>query len=83
VEHGVGYGRRNFLVPIPAVSSFEELNAHLLAQCLADDARTVQGQTMTIGEAECFQSYVEMGVTLHLLGGQSVKPETVVRIAQG
>lgn len=51
VEHGVGFGRRNFLVPIPQVASFEELNAHLLAQCLADDERRVEGQAMTIGEA--------------------------------
>lgn len=51
VEHGVGYARRNFLVPLPEVASFEALNALLLAQCLADDARTVQGQTQRIGEA--------------------------------
>jgi transposase len=51
VEHGIGYGRRNFMVPIPEVASFEELNAHLLAQCLADDRRRVTGETMTIGEA--------------------------------
>jgi hypothetical protein len=51
VEHGVGYVRRNFLVPLPEVSSYEELNAYLLQQCLADDARTVTGQRQTIGEA--------------------------------
>jgi len=51
VEHGVGYSRRNFLVPLPEVASFEELNAHLLAQCLADDGRTVHGQPVSIGEA--------------------------------
>jgi transposase len=51
VEHGVGYVRRNFMVPLPEVSSYEELNAYLLEQCLADDARTVQGQALTIGEA--------------------------------
>jgi transposase len=51
VEHAVGYGRRNFMVPPPEVSSFEELNAHLLAKCLADDARTVARQPMSIGEA--------------------------------
>ena len=51
VEHGVGYGRRNFLVPIPEVTSFEELNGLLLEQCLADDARTVKGQAQSIGEA--------------------------------
>ena len=51
VEHGVGYGRRNFLVPLPEVASYAELNAYLLAQCLADEARTVHGQTRNIREA--------------------------------
>lgn len=39
------------MVPIPNVASFEELNAHLLAQCLADDQRQVEGQPVVIGEA--------------------------------
>lgn len=51
VEHGVGFGRRNFMVPIPDVATFEELNAHLLAQCLADDRRRVDRQALIIGEA--------------------------------
>ncbi|MGH8057798.1 MAG: IS21 family transposase [Candidatus Entotheonellia bacterium] len=51
VEHSVGFDRRNFLVPIPHVPSFEALNAHLRAQCLADDQRQVTGQPSTIGEA--------------------------------
>ena len=51
VEHGVGFGRRNFMVPIPRVASFAELNALLLAECLKDDARQVHGQPVTIGEA--------------------------------
>lgn len=51
VEHAVGFSRRNFLVPLPNVVSFEALNAHLLAQCLADDQRQVKGQPQTIGEA--------------------------------
>lgn len=50
VEEGVGYARRNFLVPLPRVDSFEELNDHLLACCLADDQRCVDRQPMTIGE---------------------------------
>ncbi len=51
VEHGVGFGRRNFLVPIPKVTSFAELNTLLLAECLKDDERQVDGQPVTIGEA--------------------------------
>ncbi|GAB6876605.1 Mu transposase domain-containing protein [Thermaerobacter litoralis] len=33
MENGVGYGRRNALVPVPDVSDWEALNAHLLAWC--------------------------------------------------
>ncbi|RIK27319.1 MAG: IS21 family transposase, partial [Chloroflexi bacterium] len=51
VEHGVGFGRRNFLVPIPQVADFAELNRLLITACQADDARQVDGQTMTIGAA--------------------------------
>lgn len=51
IEHGLGFGRRNFLVPLPEVASFDDLNAYLLAQCQADDARQVQGQPHTIGQA--------------------------------
>lgn len=51
VEDGVGYSRRNFLSPPPAVASFDELNARLLAQCQADDARRISRQPQTIAEA--------------------------------
>ena len=51
VEKGVGYGRRNFMVPLPNVSSFEALNEHLLAQCVTDDRRRVDRQPVTIGDA--------------------------------
>lgn len=49
VEHGVGYVRRNFLVPIPVVDSFAVLNAHLLAKCEEERARTVHGEEQPIG----------------------------------
>src|SRR6266487_2559699 len=51
VEHGVGFSRRNFLVPIPEAPSFEALNQVLLERCLEDDQRRVNRQSMTIGEA--------------------------------
>jgi len=51
VEDAVGYARRNFMVPLPRVDSFDELNAHLLAACQADDQRRVDRQPVTIGEA--------------------------------
>jgi transposase len=51
IEHGIGFGRRNFLVPPPEVASFGELNAHLLASCLEDDSRCVHGHAESIKEA--------------------------------
>jgi transposase len=49
VEHGVGYVRRNALVPIPAVDTFDALNALLLRWCTDQDARRVHGQPDPIG----------------------------------
>ncbi len=51
VEGGVGYSRRNFLVPIPEASSFEEMNKQLLERCRQEDTRQVARQAQTIGDA--------------------------------
>jgi hypothetical protein len=60
VEHAVGFSRRNFLVPMPRVASFEDLNRLLLEQCMRDDVRIVHGQAMSIGQAwKCEQSYFQ------------------------
>src|SRR5687767_10311446 len=50
VEGLVGYARRNFLVPIPVVASFAELNAHLERRCLDRLGDRVRGQSESIGE---------------------------------
>ena len=50
VEGIVGYARRNFLVPVPRVASWDELNAHLLEQCRKRRERTLRGEKETIGE---------------------------------
>jgi transposase len=50
VEGLVGYARRNFLVPIPHVASFAELNAHLERRCLDRLDDQVRGQGESIGE---------------------------------
>jgi transposase len=44
VENLVGYGRRNFLVPVPAFDSFFSLNEHLRARCDQDLDRQVRGK---------------------------------------
>jgi transposase len=50
VEGLVGYARRNFMVPIPRVSSWQELNAHLEQQCRKRRERRLRGHSETIGE---------------------------------
>jgi len=50
VEGLVGYARRNFLVPVPRCSSWEELNAKLREQCIRRRARKLRGHRQTIGE---------------------------------
>jgi len=50
VESLVGYGRRNFMVPVPSCSSFAELNASLGAACRADLHRRVRGKLVSKAE---------------------------------
>ena len=50
VEGLVGYGRRNFMVPVPSFASFAELNASLQASCAADLLRRVRGKALTKAE---------------------------------
>lgn len=44
VEGLVGYARRNYLVPLPEVAGFEELNRLLLERCAADGGRVLAGR---------------------------------------
>ncbi len=44
VENGVGYVRRNFLVPVPEADSWDDHNAHLAAACRREFERTGSGR---------------------------------------
>ncbi len=50
VESAVGYGRRNFLVPTPQVTNFDELNRLLVEACRDDDLRTIDRSAHSIGQ---------------------------------
>jgi transposase len=50
VEGLVGYCRRNYLVPLPKVESFSELNEHLLRCCMAHGRHQISGKTAPIDE---------------------------------
>jgi transposase len=50
VEEVVGYARRNFLVPVPRVNSWDELNSYLQARCIKRLSMKAAGKELTIGE---------------------------------
>ncbi len=50
VENLVGFARRNFLVPIPRASSFDELNAKLVERCRKREGDQLRGKDGTVGE---------------------------------
>jgi transposase len=47
VEGTVGYGRRNFLVPVPQVRDLDELNTELVSRCTEELGRTLRGKGAT------------------------------------
>jgi hypothetical protein len=51
VESGIGFSRRNWMVPVPVFDSITELNEYILQKCLDDEARQVDGEDQTIGQA--------------------------------
>jgi len=55
IEGEVGRFRRRWLTPVPKVDSWEEANDYLLACCIKNLDRAVEGQTTTIGEAMTFE----------------------------
>ena len=50
VENLVGYGRRNFLVPLPQVESFDQLNELLRRGCTKELTRSLAGKDGSKGE---------------------------------
>jgi transposase len=50
VENGVGYVRRNFLVPVPQADSWDGLNTPLAAACRREFERTGAGRTRATTE---------------------------------
>lgn len=50
VEQAQGRFRRTYLVPVPKVRGFDELNELLMNGCREDDSRTIEGQSQSIAE---------------------------------
>jgi len=50
VEGAVKYSRLNFLVPVPDVADYAQLNAHLVTCCRSDMTRRLRGKTLSKGQ---------------------------------
>lgn len=50
VEGGVGYVRRNYLVPVPEAQNLRVLNEHLLRRCVQHGTHRLSGREHTVNE---------------------------------
>ena len=55
VEGENGYYRRNHMVPVPKVRSWDELNAFLLEECQRDEQRMIGDRSHTVGAGMCLE----------------------------
>ena len=53
VESKVGYSRRNFFVPVPTITSFEEFNEELWQKCEEDGNRPHYMKKSLINDGLC------------------------------
>lgn len=51
VENGLGWYRRNFLVPVPEADDLGSLNELLLSRCIESQKHTIHGRPITVGVA--------------------------------
>ena len=71
VEGLVGYARRNFLVPVPRVTSGEELNARLLEECRKRRERRLRGAPGNHRRAVPLRSRAILAIAASTLGSLS------------
>jgi len=84
VERLVGFGRRNFLVPVPRVNSLEELNQHLRERCIADLAEQPRGKaaskSVLLGEDQtAFLPLPKQSFEARRVEGRTADSQSLVR----
>jgi len=62
VEGEIGRFRRRHLVPVPKVATLAELNEHIGAADVLDDARVITGHPITVGAAFALEREALMGL---------------------
>jgi transposase len=74
VENLVGYGRRNYLVPVPETDSLEGLNAQLQEQCRKDMSRKLRGKPATKAELLAEEKTWFLSIPCQEFEARRVKP---------
>lgn len=85
VEGENGYYRRNHLVPLPKVASWQELNEFLLSESKRDEQRVIGDRSQTVGAGMCLerehlQPLAEEGFQLASIHFPTVNSSRCVRV---
>jgi len=83
VENGVGYVRRNFLVPVPAGDSWDDLNARLAAACQREFERTGAGRDRATAELLAADRAAFLPLPAEPFEARRVEPVTINSLSLG
>jgi len=83
VENGVGYVRRNFLVPVPRGDSWDELNAHLAAACRRDFERRGGGRDRATAELLAADRAAFLPLPAEPFEARRIEPVTIKSLSLG
>jgi transposase len=83
VENGVGYVRRNFLVPVPQAGSWDDLNAQLAAACRRESERTGAGRARATAELLAADRAAFLPLPAEPFEARRVEPVVINSLALG
>jgi transposase len=83
VENGVGYVRRNFLVPVPEGDSWDDLNAELAAACRREFERTGAGRDRVTAELLAEDQAAFLPLPTEPFEARRIEPVTINSLALG
>jgi len=83
VENGVGYVRRNFLVPVPEGDSWDDLNAQLAAACRREFTRTGAGRDRATAQLLAEDQAAFLPLPTEPFEARRIEPVTINSLALG
>ena len=83
MENGVGYVRRNFLVPVPRADSWDDLNAPLAAACRREFERTGAGRHRATAELLAQDRAAFLPLPADPFEARRVEPVTINSLSLG